>query len=131
MRNGEKGYCRRPDEREAVRQLALKGMSIREIALALEISYDRSKNHITMLFNAGVIPPAAQRKRLGRDEGQDAALNAERVRRQVRYGSMLEVLRGLDMKQVGWVLDQVPKGGTVADIMRALIVDAYEEEMEK
>ena len=126
-----RGQCARPEEREAVRQLALKGMSIREIALALEISYDRSKNHVTALFNAGVIPPAAQRKRIGRDEGQDAALNAERVRRQVRYGTMLEVMRGLDMKQVVWLLDQVPKGGTVADIMRALIVDAYDEEMEK
>lgn len=127
-----KGRVARPEERAAVLELAMKGMSIREIALALEISYDRSKNHVTMLVNAGIIPPAAQRKRLGRDEGTDAALNAERVRRQVRYGSMLEVMRGLDMKQAVWLLDQVPKGGTVADLMRSLIVDAYfEEECQK
>lgn len=122
-----KGTCKRPEEREAVRRVAMRGLSIREIADVLDIEYVRAKNHVTMLFNDGKIPPAAQRKTLAKYGGNEALLRNARMKRGIRYGSITEVLRGMTPEQFLWVLDQVPKGGTLADIMRGIIVDAYLE----
>lgn len=123
-----KGTCKRPEEREAVRRVAMRGLSIREIADVLDIEYVRAKNHVTMLFNDGKIPPAAQRKTLAKYGDNEALLRNARMKRGIRYGNVVEVLRGLTPAQFLWLLDAVPKGGTLADIMRGIIVDAYEEE---
>lgn len=123
-----KGTCKRPEEREAVRRVVMRGLSIRETADTLDIPYARASNHILHLMNHGIIPPAAQRKTLAKYGENETLLRNERVRRGIRYGSITEVLRGMTPEQFLWVLDQVPKGGTLADIMRGIIVDAYEEE---
>jgi hypothetical protein len=123
-----KGTCKRPEEREAVRREAMRGLSIREIADTLDIPYDRASNHISHMMNHGLIPPAAQRKTLAKYGENETLLRNERMRRGIRYGNVTEVLRGMTPEQFLWLLDQVPKSGTLADIMRGIIVDAYEEE---
>jgi hypothetical protein len=106
----------------------MRGLSIREIADTLDISYDRASNHISHMMNHGLIPPAAQRKTLAKYGENETLLRNERMRRGIRYGNVTEVLRGMTPEQFLWLLDQVPKSGTLADIMRGIIVDAYEEE---
>ena len=126
-----KGRVARPEEREAVRQLAMKGMSIREAAIELGITYVRAKNHYTQLLNNGQMPTAVIRKRAATGRLSKATLDNERVRRKIRFGSMIELMQGLSMEQVNWLLDQVPKGGSMSDALRGIVVDAYNEEMEK
>ena len=126
-----KGTCLRPEEREAVRREAMRGLSIREIADTLDIPYDRASNHISRMMNHGLIPPAAQRKTLAKYGENETFLRNERMRRGIRYGNVVDVLRGMTSEQFLWLLDQVPKGGTLADIMRGIIVDAFQEEESK
>jgi len=46
----------------------------------------------------------------------------------VRFGVVSDVLRGLTKEQIAWMAVQIPTDGTMADVIRACVIDAYEED---
>jgi hypothetical protein len=43
-------------------------------------------------------------------------------------GGIPALVAGLPQEVAGWLVDQVPRGGTLMELLRALITDAYTEE---
>lgn len=128
----KKGTCFDPEVRNAVRELAMKGATIRQIGEALKMDYQKAKYHVCTLYQKREIPDATIRRRLGDGNPKTRAVAMARHRHGVKIGSMSDILSDLSPEALDWLLRQTPKGGTVADIMRSLIVDAYlEEECQK
>lgn len=44
------------------------------------------------------------------------------------WGAMTDIAARLTDDQLVWLMNQVPPGGTVADVLTALVVDAHHEE---
>jgi predicted ArsR family transcriptional regulator len=117
-----------PEERKAVLALTLKGKTIRDISDRLGLPFQRTKTHVNALLRQGLIPSAVTRKNACRFTEAELFLRNESTRRQVRYGQIIDILLGLHVNQINWLLDQIPKNGSLSDVLRAIIVDAYEEE---
>ena len=45
-------------------------------------------------------------------------------------GGMIEMFSGLAPDVQDWLVDQIPDGGTLVEVLRAIVVDAFAEEME-
>lgn len=45
-------------------------------------------------------------------------------------GGLLKMLRGMPADQAHWLLDQVPEGGTLIETIRAIIIDAWAEDVQ-
>lgn len=114
--------------RAKVKDLAMRGMTIRQIADAVPTTYDKAKYHICTLYRLQEIPEAATRRKFGDKNPKTRVLAMARYQHGVKIGSMSDILSDLPPKQLDWLLRQTPKGGTVADIVRSLIVDTFNEE---
>ena len=118
--------------RDKIKDLAMRGMTIRQIADAVPTTYDKAKYHVCTLYQKQEIPEAATRRKFGDKNPKTRVLAMARYQHGVKIGSMSDILSGLPPDQLDWLLGQTPEGGTVADIVRSLIVDTYlEEECQK
>ena len=118
--------------RAKIKDLAMRGLTIRQIATAVPTTYEKAKHHICTLYRMREIPEAATRRKFGDKNPKTRAFAMARYQHGVRIGSMNDLLSDLSPEALEWLLRQTPKGGTVADIVRSLIVDAYlEEECQK
>jgi hypothetical protein len=114
--------------RARVKELALCGLTIRQIAEAAPTTYDKAKYHVCTLHRLQEIPGAATRRKLGDGDPEQRRVALARYGHGVRVGYIRDILVGLTPAQLDWLLAQTPKGGAVGDIIRAIIIDAYEEE---
>lgn len=48
----------------------------------------------------------------------------------VTGGGMVQMVAGLDGPVQDWLIDGIPEGATLTDLLRAMIIDAYHEENE-
>jgi hypothetical protein len=115
--------------RAKIKDLAMRGMSIRQIAAVVPTSYDKAKYHVCALYWMGQIPDAATRRKFGDKNPKTRVLAMARYQHGVRAGSMNDILSALSPETLDWLLRQTPKGGTVADIVRSMIVDVFNEEV--
>jgi orotate phosphoribosyltransferase-like protein len=114
--------------RAAVKGLALQGLTLAQISRELDIAFGSAQYFTRSLMLAGEVPAAMARK-----DGAAALTSMQHVellrrREGLRAGTMSQLLRHLSMEHVNWLIRQVPKGGTVADVIRACVVDAFEGE---
>jgi uncharacterized protein (DUF3820 family) len=113
--------------RDKVKALALEGMTAIHIAGELGVSYYTVQHYIRVLLADNALPYASQRK--PRTKGY-ARKGFERIRMKygVHFGRMTDFVADLPEDHLVWIVGQIPKGGTFADVLRAIIVDAYEDE---
>ena len=114
--------------RAAVKGLALQGLTLAQISRELDIAFGSAQYFTRSLMLDGEEPAAMARK-----VGAAALTSMQHVellrrREGLRAGTMSQLLRHLSMEHVNWLIRQVPKGGTVADVIRACVVDAFEGE---
>jgi len=98
---------KRPPYHEAFINLALDGLSTRAIAEKLGIGRKTVSAKMYVLREQGVLP-------------RPRTFTAE-----VRLGNLDDVLNPLEDQVQRWLITQTPKGGTVSDAIRAMVVDAY------
>jgi len=58
----------------------------------------------------------------------ETAQTEMRRKLRARLGTMAMVLNGMTDDQMRWALRLVPEGGTFADVIRGMVIDAYYEE---
>jgi uncharacterized protein YhdP len=108
--------------REAV-ELARTGLTGWQIAAIQERGVSGVRSAICRAVKRGELPKTVERR---------GNLDTARVRTAlagVAPGSLLrDVLGPLPPETLAWLLKQVPKGGTAADVVRGLIIDTYWEE---
>jgi hypothetical protein len=59
--------------------------------------------------------------------GRHYADNMYRRHKGPRLGSFENLLGPLDRPLLDWLIDETPKGATIADTVRAIVIDAYHE----
>jgi predicted ArsR family transcriptional regulator len=113
----------KPELRAAVKVLAMQGKTMRQTADEIGATRYAVAYHMRELMAAGEIPkgwerrgpPAHPYNRLTKDYG-------------VKFGRMSALITTLPREHVRWLVKQIPKGGNFVDVLRSIIVDAYEEE---
>ena len=115
--------------REAVKSLATQGLTIQQMADRLGISFARVNHYRGLLMNAGEIKPAAARKPRQVIAGEQARSQAGKMSVRLKHGTMGQLVKQMPPEHVAWLTTQIPDGGTLADVIRACIVDAYEDDL--
>jgi transposase len=119
---------RKTDRREAVKAMAVRGISNRFIAEALGLSITKVNYMIHTLKNEGELPDRATREGREKKSCPTIHLRLMHERFGVNKGNLRNILLGLTDQQREWLFRQTPKGSVVANVIKAIIVDAYEEE---
>jgi hypothetical protein len=113
--------------RALIKHHVLQGKSITESAFLAGVSYYSAVHHTRMLLLAGEIPSASVRKTPA-DRSGDREYNRIRMQYRKRFGRMSDLVAGLQGEHLVWLLDQIPEGGTFSDVLRSIIVDAYDDD---
>lgn len=114
--------------RAAVKGLALQGLTLAQISRELDIAFGSAQYFTRSLMLAGEVPAAMARKDRVTELTSMQQVELLRRREGLRAGTMSQLLLHLSLEHVNWLIRQVPKGGTVADVIRACVVDAFEGE---
>ncbi len=115
---------RKDDTRQQVKRMLLSGATFWEVSKKLNITYASVSYFARTLTSAGEIPRSNSRKpRL-----RGSFFRREMRRLGVGCGSLENLINGMTDDQIRWLCEQVPAGGTVADVVRAILVDTYFEE---
>jgi DNA-binding Lrp family transcriptional regulator len=117
---------RKPALRVAIKQMALDGKKLGAIAAELNVSLSSVIYHVRSMLDEGELPRA--RIRRGFAASGESVLDRVRHKHGVSCGRMSDFVKSLSDEQLFWLIGQVPPGGTFADVLRAIVVDAYEEE---
>ncbi len=111
-----------PDITKLIADLALQGMTGKAIAAKTGIPMRTVNYRITRMVQTGKLSKAHERKIA-------AGVSPPRRRKfEVKLGCLSDVIRGMSEEQITWLVSQVPKGGKISDIVRAIVVDAHFEE---
>lgn len=104
------------------------GATATEVAASLGLSVHRVRKCTAQLLSGGEIPPVKLRRRpeLGGNGAKPPRFRAYPLGR--RFGRIDEMLAQLTPKQAAWLVNQVPPDGLLTDVVRAIIIDAYNEE---
>jgi hypothetical protein len=102
-------------------EMALKGMTPAQIAAAQDRPVKTIYDVLRRNVRKGVLPKSVERRnRLDYLKSKEWA--------GVSVGRLgTDILRALPDETVRWLVDQTPKGGTLADAIRGIVVDAYHE----
>ncbi len=111
-----------------IKEMSMGGMSAQAVSDALGVKYGSVAYHIRVMMARGDMPNVRVRRTRTSDPSPTVRLQSLRDRYEVRLGSIKEVILKLPEEKQEWLVRQAPKGGTVADVIRAIIIDAYEEE---
>ena len=121
----------KPDDlRQKVKDLAMTGAKATDIAATLSISVSRVRGYICRMVEANEIPPVVLRRRPGTDMQKKRPARAAAYKFTARFGRIDELFAGLTEEQADWLVSQIPPGCLLIDVIRAIIIDAYEEDME-
>jgi len=113
--------------RNAVKELALKGMTHQQMSEALGRTRGSIGHQMLKLLEDGEIPYAVSRKVIVSTPA-DTRLTVMKRKYGIKLGTMINLMKSLDEATMVWLFEQTPPGSEVADIIRAIIIDAYEEE---
>jgi molybdenum-dependent DNA-binding transcriptional regulator ModE len=117
----------KPEYRAEIKRLAMLGLTIPQMAQKAGVSYWSAAYHLNKLVQAGELPKI--RARRGRNmPGPRTTQHTLRARYGVTFGRMSALFQSLSVDQRDWLLKQVPLGGEAIDVLRAIIVDTYEED---
>ena len=112
-----------------VKEMSLLGLTTREIGEKLGLHQSTIQKRVALLEHAGELPhlharrEIAARKRRENHAGKHAMSKTDKP-----WGRMSDLAERLSDKQLFWLGKQVPDGGTVAEVIAAIVVDAYFEE---
>jgi hypothetical protein len=105
-----------------VAEMRLKGMNNIQIGLAVDRNRNWVSSRVTMARELGML----RLKSLVSIHDQiTLSLEAKDSKR----GSVKQALSALDESELWWLLDQLPAGMSVAELIAAIVKDAYAEEM--
>ena len=125
----------KPDDtrKDKIRALALEGRATTEIGKTLGLPESTVRYYTVKLLAEGAIPPAALRKKNTYATREQRRRIAQKYRMSygVRYGNLSDLVGSLLPKQVDWLLAQVPVDGSLIDVLRGVVNDAYAEEIEQ
>jgi hypothetical protein len=82
----------------------------------------KGMNNIQMARELGMLPPNSL---VSIHDQITLSLEAKESKR----GSVKQALSALDESELWWLLDQLPAGMSVAELIAAIVKDAYAEEM--
>jgi hypothetical protein len=119
---------RKTEVREAVKRLLLEGKSMVSVAADVGVTYATVIHHTRSLMENGEVPRVRNRRRSSR--GERGVVDSVRYRHNVSFGRMGSLVASLSDEQIDWLIAQMPKGGTMADALRSIIVDAHAEDTE-
>jgi len=105
-----------------VAELRLKGMNNIQIGETLDRNRNWVGTRITKARELGLLPP---KPIMNRHDQVTLALKEKECDR----GSVKQALGALDENELMWLLDQLPAGMSVAELIAAIVKDAYAEEM--
>jgi biotin operon repressor len=111
-------------KQDHVALLAAKGYTIPEVAAQLCISPNTVRAHAGNLRAKGVTVKFRRRHHYG-----SALLTRLDSRSDKTHGSVVGLLLGMDEAVATWLLNAVPQGASVADVIRSILVDAFHEEV--
>lgn len=107
--------------------LAKDGMRAAEIAAITGLKTTAVRSRISRLMAAGALPRVARRN------GSAATMAYTYGRVYYQYGTTLgrigQLIATTPPEQVTWLLNQIPEGGQLIDVLRGLIADAYMDEV--
>ena len=106
---------KRPSYHDEFIRLALEGLSPRRIADQLGITQKAVNAKMYVMRRQGTMPSSRTS-----DDKYEA-----------RYGTVRAILDGMDRDAQQWVLAQTPTDGTVGDVIRSILVDAYFEDIDE
>jgi hypothetical protein len=106
----------------AVAKLRLKGMNNIQIGETLDRNRNWVGTRIAKARELGLLPP---KPIMNRHDQVTLALKEKACDR----GSIKQTLSGLSEDELMWLLDQLPAGMSVAELLAAIVKDAYAEEM--
>lgn len=107
-----------------VAELIEEGRTVEEIAEVFAVPTAKAVNWCWRARKEGLAPP----KLKAGASGFYYIDNRARRHAGVPPGSMVNVLGPLDEPMLNWLIQQTPDGATVADTIRAIVIDAYQEE---
>jgi len=105
-----------------VAELRLKGMNNIQIGETLDRNRNWVSTRIAKARELGLLPP---KPIMSRHDQVTLFLKENECER----GSIKKVLSGLSEDELLWLLDQLPAGMSVAELLAAIVKDAYAEEM--
>lgn len=101
---------------QQVTKMKQEGATTKDIAEALDISLSTAHVYVKGARDAGMLPPRQTKTLLrGKDDPPT--------------GSMTLMLSTLPDYVRVWLYREVPKGGTVAELVAGIITDVYDEEL--
>lgn len=117
---------------QPVVDLALAGRRKGEIAAALGVSVFTVSRRIGLARSRGILPAdfviASNLKRKPRG-GHLPSVDVLRSNGHYESGGGIhQLLKSLPLPVAHWLIDAIPPGATVCDMLRAFITDAYNEE---
>jgi transposase-like protein len=118
-----KSRRRYPERRPLVKGYAEKGMTVKEIAEKTGLRVRQVNYYIRQLMLAKELKPAIARKWT-----PQVGILYRAQKEGLKLGRVREVLMRLSPETLTWLLRQVPEGASVADVLRGIVVDVYEEE---
>jgi transposase len=116
----------KPELRAGVKRLALEGKNLSIIAQELNVSLGSVIYQIKALLDDGEIPRARYRR--GKLEREASAMKTVKRRYGVSFGRMGQFVDTLTDSQIDWLVKQIPEGGTLADVLRSIVVDAIADD---
>ena len=105
-----------------VAEMRLKGMNNIQIGLAVDRNRNWVSSRVTKARELGMLPPNSL---VSIHDQITLALEAKDSKR----GSVKQALGALDENELWWILDQLPAGMSVAELLAAIVKDAHAEEM--
>jgi hypothetical protein len=108
-----------------IKELALQGMGSREIGDELGYAERLIRGRLTRMRRAKAIPPVLQCRE---DRGMRTTIRNLCQKYDKNLGRLTYVMSQLTDEETLWMYNETPKGMMVADLVVALIRDAYAED---
>lgn len=108
---------------QRIKELALEGKTADEISAATGLSAPIIRRRISRMMASDELPRVAARRAGTLDRPASASMITYRYGK--KLGSLTHMLCSMPPEQMHWVLEQVPEGSTLSDLLRSFIVDAY------
>jgi len=124
---------------QALVEMVMARKTVKEISEALGASPVTIRDRISRARAKGLIPidyiiasktPRGKRKRSGGLLKRNI-LNRNRRGDFVVGGGAIQMVTGLPEPVQDWLIDQIPKGATLIEVVRAFILDAYNDEVQQ
>lgn len=114
----------RADHYDRFIELHNQGWKAADIAKEVGTSKEAIYQMTYRLRGSRVIPPAEQAT------GLSAKVSKFRRKTGRKLGTIGQIIDPMDEKILHWLASQTPEGGSITEMIRAIIIDAYYEENE-